>query len=144
MTRNNLITCALTAGIALGAAHANADPKPASDHVTIRIDEQNLHPAVARVKKGGAVAWLNYARWKAQVRFPEATASKLSCPDGTHWYKNEDGKVASMPIQNLEYHLPCTLPTGTYEYEVGQASSYIGQPGSGESTALLKGKIIVE
>jgi hypothetical protein len=28
--------------------------------------------------------------------------------------------------------------------KVGRASCYIGQPGAGDSTALLKGKLVVE
>lgn len=143
MKRPALLAGVLAVALASTTGSAVAEPKAASDHVVIRIDEASLHPATAHVKEGGAITWLNYARWKAEIRVSPDVSAKLDCPKA-EWGTNDKGQAVSAPIQNLGYHLPCTLPKGTYEYTVGQASGNIGQPGTGESTATMQGKIIVE
>ena len=97
MKRTSLLFAALAVALFWTGPASSEEPTAASDHVLIRIDERELRPQTARIAKGGAIAWINYARFKAEVRFPAEVASKLTCPDRAHWSKNEKGQIVSVP-----------------------------------------------
>ena len=132
--------CAGTNG---GAPRETAD-EPRED-VVVQFTGASLSPPVARVRRGGDVAWLNNALgYTGVVFFPASIEDSFTCDELRPLLtKVPAGYRSELITSSVEKgRLPCPLKPGTYVYELRLFD--VNFEGIDDPVRTLSGKIVVE
>ena len=130
---------------------------PASTHearkdIVIQFDDMSVEPSVARVKRGGSVAWTSVAStYRGVISFPDSIRGHFTCTDlRPDFFEAGKGRLQSITIAQGDENvaLPCPLEPGSYEYRVDLYTGAQGMvaPGIGMDDPMrtIEGKLIVE
>jgi len=124
------------------AAIAAADSNDRKD-VEIEIEDEAVHPAVAKVAEGGSVEFDNDSESLAVVAFPISITKSLECKDARPQWQTESEALVSMPLEGdgPDLTLPCVLKKGEYPFQV-RLFDRIENMDNPRRT--LEGKLVVE
>jgi hypothetical protein len=118
--------------------------------IVIQFGDMMIEPSVARVDRGGSVAWTSVStNFIGVLSFPDSIVEKFTCKDLRPDFYVAAGRLQSIDIANGQENvvLPCPLQPGTYEYRIDLTSGGegIGNRDMGENPQLsLPGTLIVE
>jgi hypothetical protein len=142
------------AGCANQGAQIESPPStntPRKD-IVIQFDDASVEPSVARVKRGGSVAWTSVAStYRGVISFPDNIRSHLTCTElRPDFFEAGNGRLQSIPIAQGQEDvvLPCPLEPGSYEYRIDLYTGAQGMVapgiGMGDPMRSIECKLIVE
>lgn len=95
--------------------------------VVIQLSDMDVRPPVARVQRGGSVAWTSIAsNYFGVVSFPATIVSRFTCKElRPDFVVDGDRLVSSRPLRgdDEDLVLPCPLEPGTYPYRIELSES---------------------
>ena len=116
--------------------------KKIEGHQVVQINRYfALDPALAMVKPGTTVIWMNLSESIVEIQF-RGKAITLACKSPTHFIVDEEGSFVSDRIPPSAVASLCFVEKGTYNYELKRgpratAAVKTDQP-------LVSGSIVVE
>ncbi len=138
---------------ALACAQPTVEPHKSTNaprmHVLVQFSDMTMHPSVAQVKRGGSVAWINYAMsFDGVVSFPLEISESFTCSELRPLFSKAGDRLESIPIRGGSENvtLPCPLKPGEYEYRLNLFSgdSFGGMGAMYNPQRTLIGKIVVK
>ena len=137
----SIVAYPTAASLRLLVASSNAPRK----NVVIQFTDATLHPTQARIYAGGNVAWTNYSSGLGVVFIPEDTARQLGCSSMRPLFARITGGYRSEVIRpdSENVTLPCSPPSGTYQYELRLFANGLDVMDVGNPDSLMWGTIVV-
>jgi hypothetical protein len=110
------IVVALVVAGGSGAGSEDSDHDEHSHHF-VRITDDRLTPQAIEMRYGAAIAWGNYTRKTARIRFARDVAKHIVCESPSSFVVTTEA-LESEPLRALQFASLCKLSPGEYAYEV--------------------------
>jgi hypothetical protein len=148
-------TALFAASVALAATFLACAPTPGTGTggtgkiTVVQFTFDELKPKSTHIPPDGNISWVNLSPdSRAFVVFPASIAESFTCGENLEpYFRKIEGGFQSLPLTSFESNtvqLPCSLPPGSYEYEVAITNAGGMQLDPSAPPQKLLGTIVVE